>query len=146
MIISPSAGTSSAAQDLTPSHESRTTRQTQMNVRMDASQKADGDSAVAQAGYTPSSAVRALWAFAATHANTPQDITSLLESAESAAKNESISRITHRMALVEEGPRTVASFARQFKTHPSTSPERRASYDDLLFDALTKRMRERGTL
>ena len=125
---------------------SRTSRQAQMNVRMDAALKASGDAALAQAGYTPSAAVRALWAFAATHATAPQEITSLLDSVESAAKDEADNRTAHRLALVEKGQRAIASFMHRFNAGAPVACSGYESDDDLLFEALTERMRERGTL
>lgn len=129
-----------------PPAASRTSHQAQMNVRMDAALKASGDAALAQAGYTPSAAVRALWAFAATHATAPQEITSLLDSVESAAKDEADNRTAHRLALVEKGPRAIASFMQRFSAGAPVASNGHEADDDLLFEALTERMRERGTL
>ena len=135
-----------AAQETTPPGANRALRQTQMNVRMDAALKAGGDAALAQAGYSPSAAVRALWAFAAAHASAPQEISAFLESAESSAKDEASIRAAHRLALVDEGPRAITSFERRFSVNAPTAFDEHEDYDDLLFDALTERMYERGTL
>ncbi|MDO4291076.1 MAG: type II toxin-antitoxin system RelB/DinJ family antitoxin [Eggerthellaceae bacterium] len=54
---------------------------TQINVRIDSSLKRQGDAALQQAGYTPSQAIRLLWRKAASHANRPETIADLLESA-----------------------------------------------------------------
>ena len=129
-----------------PPVASRPSHQAQMNVRMDSALKASGDAALAQAGYTPSAAVRALWAFAATHATAPQEITSLLNSAESAAKDEADNRAAHRLALVEKGPRAIASFMHHFNAGVPVACNGYEADDDLLFEALTERMRERGAL
>lgn len=129
-----------------PPAASRTSHQAQMNVRMDSALKASGDAALAQAGYTPSAAVRALWAFAATHATAPQEITALLDSAESAAKDEADDRAAHRLALVEGGPHAIASFMQRFSAGAPVASNGHEADDDLLFEALTERMRERGTL
>ena len=137
--------TPSAAQSEPPA-ASRTSHQAQMNVRMDSALKASGDAALAQAGYTPSAAVRALWAFAATHATAPQEITALLDSAESAAKDEADDRAAHRLALVEGGPHAIASFMQRFSAGAPVASNGHEADDDLLFEALTERMRERGTL
>lgn len=58
-----------------------TTEMTQINVRIDSSLKRQGDAALQQAGYTPSQAIRLLWRKAASHANRPETIADLLESA-----------------------------------------------------------------
>lgn len=51
----------------------------QMNTRIDRQLKKDGDRAFAQAGYTPSDAVRLLWAWAASRTHEPQQISSFFE-------------------------------------------------------------------
>ena len=43
----------------------------QMNTRIDAEVKERGDAVLAQAGYSSSQAVRAIWSFAASHAHEP---------------------------------------------------------------------------
>ena len=47
---------------------------TQMNLRIDATLKRDGDAALAAAGYTPTQAVRTLWRFAARHQGQPEAV------------------------------------------------------------------------
>ncbi|MEE8716648.1 MAG: hypothetical protein SOI26_07955 [Coriobacteriales bacterium] len=47
---------------------------TQMNLRIDATLKREGDDALAAAGYTPTQAVRALWGFAAQHRGQPETV------------------------------------------------------------------------
>lgn len=145
-MSSPSLVETPIAAQSEPPAASRTSHQAQMNVRMDSALKASGDAALAQAGYTPSAAVRALWAFAATHATTPQEITALLDSAESAAKDEAGDRAAHRLALVEGGPHAIASFMQRFSAGAPVASNGHEADDDLLFEALTERMRERRTL
>lgn len=145
-MSSPSLVETPIAAQSEPPAASRTSHQAQMNVRMDSALKASGDAALAQAGYTPSAAVRALWAFAATHATAPQEITALLDSAESAAKDEADDRAAHRLALVEGGPHAIASFMQRFSAGAPVACSGYESDDGLLFEALTERMRERGTL
>lgn len=145
-MSSPSLVETPIAAQSEPPAASRTSHQAQMNVRMDSALKASGDAALAQAGYTPSAAVRALWAFAATHATAPQEITALLDSAESAAKDEADDRAAHRLALVEGGPHAIASFMQRFSAGAPVASNGHEADDDLLFEALTERMRERRTL
>lgn len=52
---------------------------TQMNFRIDASLKAEGDAALLGAGVTPSEAVRSLWRFASRHSTQPREIRHALE-------------------------------------------------------------------
>ncbi len=51
----------------------------QMNVRLDRSLKREGDAALAEAGYTPSQAVRAVWELAVRLRNQPGRLRKLLE-------------------------------------------------------------------
>lgn len=55
------------------------TTQVQMNARIDSELKKRGDEALLRAGYSPSRAIRALWGFAAMHANEPHAISSVLD-------------------------------------------------------------------
>lgn len=50
----------------------------QVNARIDSSLKASGDAGLAAAGYTTTQAIRALWAFAARWASTPEVISRVL--------------------------------------------------------------------
>lgn len=50
----------------------------QMNTRIEADLKRQGDAALARAGYSPSQAVRALWSFAARNAHAPSDVADML--------------------------------------------------------------------
>ena len=50
----------------------------QMNTRMDAGLKKQGDAVLAEMGYTPSQAVRALWRFAVNNKDRPQQIHQVL--------------------------------------------------------------------
>ena len=51
----------------------------QMNTRIPADLKEQGDRALERAGYTPSQAVRALWEFAARHMHEPSAVHAALE-------------------------------------------------------------------
>lgn len=50
----------------------------QVNARIDSNLKASGDAGLAAAGYTTTQAIRALWAFAARWASTPEVISRVL--------------------------------------------------------------------
>ena len=53
----------------------------QMNTRIDAEVKERGDAVLAQAGYSSSQAVRAIWSFAASHAHEPLAVRQFLQQA-----------------------------------------------------------------
>lgn len=78
----------------------------QVNARLSTSLKRRGDAALANAGITPSQAVRAVWEFAAVHANEPRKIVAALypdqeESADVALERE------RKVQLVRQGSRFV---------------------------------------
>lgn len=54
----------------------------QMNVRLDRSLKREGDAALAEAGYTPSQAVRAVWELAVRLRNQPGRLQKVFERAD----------------------------------------------------------------
>ena len=70
----------------------------QMNIRIDESLKARGDEALAHAGLSASQAVRAVWRFAADHAQDPRRIARAL----SFDSDELDSRAEDRAKRVEE--------------------------------------------
>ncbi|RNL48979.1 translation repressor RelB [Paraeggerthella hongkongensis] len=76
---------------------------TQMNLRIEAQIKERGDAALAEAGYTPSQAVRVIWAFAAEHANDPHAIKGLLRQAEAERGLECDERIEAKRRALECG-------------------------------------------
>lgn len=76
---------------------------TQMNLRIDAQVKERGDAALAEAGYTPSRTVRAIWTFAAEHACDPHAIKALLQQAESGRDLERNERIEEKRRALEHG-------------------------------------------
>ena len=56
-----------------PAEAAPAQRQSQVNARIDAKLKATGDAGLAAAGYTPTQAVRALWALATRSERAGQD-------------------------------------------------------------------------
>lgn len=61
---------------------------TQMNVRIGSSLKREGDAVLAEAGYTPSQAVRAVWELAVRLRNQPGRLREILEDAASDTPHE----------------------------------------------------------
>ena len=79
----------------------------QVNARMDSELKRSGDAALAKAGWTPTQAVRALWAFASKHATEPEKVASVFSSADDTVPEdiERAERIRRRRELVARGPK-----------------------------------------
>lgn len=77
----------------------------QINARIDASLKEEGDAALANAGFTPTQAVRAVWAMARKYASRPTELRERLlpDEAERKRKEEDAER-ARLLKLAEEGP------------------------------------------
>lgn len=120
---------------------------TQMNVRIDAATKSAGDAALANAGYTPSSAARTLWSYAAAHADSPESIAELLSTAQADADARRAECRREKTRLVQEGPRIVEAFRERVGTAGASAkgakPRGAADYDDVLFATMMERAEER---
>lgn len=75
---------------------------TQMNLRIDSQIKERGDAVLMEAGYSPTQAVRAVWAFAAAHAHEPQVVRDLLQQAEVELDPEREARIEAKRAALRQ--------------------------------------------
>ena len=75
--------------------------QVQMNTRIGRELKKRGDDALAQIGYSPSQAVRALWEKAAQRGESLQKVADLLSSDESANSEANIDALEQGWALVD---------------------------------------------
>lgn len=73
----------------------------QLNTRISADLKEQGDQALARAGYTPSQAVRALWEFATRHAHEPSAVHAILEDEDTA--KDAADEAQARLGAFEEG-------------------------------------------
>lgn len=77
---------------------------TQINVRIDSQLKAEGDSALAAAGITPTQAVRAVWTIAAKNAGTPKKLHATLFPTEAKTALLTKDEIKQKNAkIIEEG-------------------------------------------
>lgn len=95
----------------------------QMNVRIDDMLKARGDAVFASLGLTPTDAVRALWEYAAAHADAPAAVEHALRTpSQNAARLEA----EHRAALAQEAHGIVARFREQVG---ASSPVQQESID-----------------
>ena len=85
----------------------RKTADAQVNVRMDSELKHAGDAALAEAGWSPTQAVRALWTYAAQHKGEPDAVASVFSSdrAPSSKTDEKDGRVAHRRDLAARGPK-----------------------------------------
>ena len=63
------------------------TTMVQINTRVPAELKKQGDLALARAGFTPAQAVRALWEYAATHIHEPQAIRKAIQEEQAESEN-----------------------------------------------------------
>lgn len=90
--------------------EKRTSKLTQMNTRLDHDLKKSGDEALARAGYTPSQAVRMLWAFAAMNSADPAYLKKTLKSLASQEEATAKEERAQKLNLLHKGWRLYDSF------------------------------------
>lgn len=107
----------------------------QMNTRLGRTAKAEGDSVLAQLGYSPSQAVRALWDYLREHRDVPPFM-------KEAARDDALAEKERKLALVKGGGGLALSVAREScgYTGPATDllgvaswrELRNEMYDDML--------------
>jgi len=107
---------------------------TQMNTRINPVLKAQGDSALAEIGLSPSQAIRALWEKAAKRGQDLEEVAQLLLS-------KGKTQPAHG-DLVEEGWHTMDAAMASLGLDPAASPT--ASDDELLEEYWSERMAERS--
>lgn len=124
------------------------TNTVQMNTRIDADLKRAGDAALAQAGYTPTQAVRALWTFAARHAGQPNAVREGLafgdEEQDRAAQDAEIQR---KLAIAERASHSFERFLISMGATPEqirSLPVDERPYDQLIDEAYEELLAERG--
>ena len=115
---------------------------TQMNIRIESDLKTAGDAALADAGYTPTTAVRTLWAFAARNAHDPAAVRTAIAFL---SEGEDDAEQQRRARAVEEGPRIVERFMQErgLRYRPDAP---RPSDKELLEQAIAEAYREKGLL
>lgn len=123
----------------------------QMNVRIDAELKKQGDRALERVGLSPSEAVRALWECAVRHANDPNELrnlVNLISEPKNGKEGElATDKQNQRQALLEEGWALVDNFRKEnglLSAIPEDDDERMAYYDQLREEAYWDRLSERG--
>jgi antitoxin component of RelBE/YafQ-DinJ toxin-antitoxin module len=116
----------------------------QVNVRMDPLLKAAGDTGLADIGFSPSEAVRALWTLAARRGKDALQVKKLLASASSPTVEEAVAEEPDVPEVLRRGwnivPEGMAKLGITLKPCNDT-PE---SYEDMLYEEYLERMRERG--
>ena len=116
----------------------------QLNVRMDPLLKAAGDAGLADIGFSPSEAVRALWTLAARRGKDAMQVKKLLATASNTVAEEAVVEEPDVPDVLRRGwnivPEGMAKLGITLKPRSDT-PE---SYEDMLYEEHLERMRERG--
>ena len=117
----------------------------QLNVRMDPLLKAAGDAGLADIGFSPSEAVRALWTIAARRGKDAMQVKQLLATASSmAAEETAVEEESDVPDVLRRGwnivPEGMAKLGITLKPRSNTP----GSYEDMLYEEYLERMRERG--
>ena len=116
----------------------------QLNVRMDPALKAAGDAGLADIGFSPSEAVRALWMLAARRGKDAMQVKKLLATASNTVAEETAVEEPDVPDVLRRGwnivPEGMAKLGITLKPRSDT-PE---SYEDMLYEEYLERMRERG--
>lgn len=114
----------------------------QINARIDGTLKQEGDRALALVGYTPTRAVRALWARARELSDSPEELLRLLDPHTGPGEDEGASERRETAAL--GGSRLFEeALQAQGVTCPAPSATEQA-YAELRERALLERLEERG--
>ena len=116
----------------------------QLNVRTDPLLKAAGDAGLADIGFSPSEAVRALWTLAARRGKDAMQVKKLLATASNTVAEETAVEEPNVPDVLRRGwnivPEGMAKLGITLKPRSDT-PE---SYEDMLYEEYLERMRERG--
>lgn len=83
---------------------------TQMNIRIDAKTKEQGDAVFAEIGYTPTRVVRLLWEYAACMKSKPDEVEQLLKEAERTMDPAAEDERQRRIRVADEGLRIFPNF------------------------------------
>lgn len=115
----------------------------QINARIDASLKTAGDAALANAGFTPTKAIRALWQRFANLADRPEKIRELVAESRSELTPDERDERDRKLALAREGATIVSQ---SLAARGITVPEgfEGLPYEELREQTLLERLRERG--
>lgn len=122
-------------------------RSVQMNTRLDALLKKQGDAALAAAGYSPSQAVRSLWTFAARNAAQPKLIGRTLASLTSEQVTCETDERNEKLAIAHAGQQLLDEILIANNIAPGSNAWLTIENEDSLYEeALCERYEERGLL
>lgn len=114
----------------------------QLNTRIPADLKEQGDRALERAGYTPSQAVRALWEFAVRHTHEPDAVHTMLEEETANASDETTE---NRLAAFDAGLRIVEHTYEELGLNLRKSHEfQHLCYKDLRDSYYENRLEQKG--
>lgn len=117
----------------------------QMNTRIDRDLKQRGDAALAQAGFSPSEAVRALWEFAAAHRHEPQTVAQILSIEDLYERKERQRLIDERKNAIRTSIESTREAIIKLNITPEAMKEVAEMSDDELYEQeLIERYKERG--
>lgn len=100
----------------------------QINTRVPAELKEQGDLALARAGYTPTQAVRALWEYAVVHIHEPQAIRNVLQEEKTEPEDPATQE---RLRKFEEGARIFEKMYAKLGIDPQCSDVAHLEYQEL---------------
>ena len=115
----------------------------QINARIDSAVKESGDRALANAGYSPTRAIRALWEFAGKNGHDAKRLRDLLAELEGNSSGSDIDAEAYRrMELAKNGPRIIERALEEMgiENHEPSG----LSYDELREQAYLEKWTERG--
>lgn len=117
----------------------------QMNTRIDQDLKRRGDAALAQAGFSPSEAVRALWEFAAAHEHEPKTVARVLSIEDLYERKERQRLIDERKNAIRASIESTREAIIKLNITPEAMKEVAEMSDDELYEQeLIERYKERG--
>lgn len=120
------------------------TKMTQINARIDVDVKVAGDAAFANAGYTPTQAIRAFWGFAAKNVHNREKVSALLETIEDKDDSPRKRTMEEIREEVERGPRIIEQALREMGIENPSPPTK--TYEELREEAYLEKWAERGLL
>lgn len=122
-------------------------RQAQVNARIDARLKEEGDAGLAAAGYTPTQAVRSLWELASRHRDDPAAIRSALDPTDGSVTPDELAERQRRLDALRRGLGLLESFYERQGIAGVTDPLRQQYSDDEYYELLREEhFREKGYL
>ena len=116
----------------------------QINARIAPAIKKAGDAALADVGYTPTRAIRALWEFAGRNRGNEKELRKVLSTLEGKTDEATLNAETERrLHIAAEGPSIVKSALLEMGIEPAQFADE-TPYDELLEQALFEKLEERG--